>query len=99
MWLMLQQDVADDYVIATGQTHSVAEFVEEAFTSAGLDWRDHVRTDPAFVRPPEQAQLVGDPSKIRAALGWSPRTTFRELVHLMVQADLAAGGWTPVNHG
>ena len=90
MWLMLQQDAADDYVIATGETHSVAEFVEEAFGCVGLDWRKYVRTDPAFVRPPETAQLVGDPSKIRAALGWQPKTSFSELVHLMVQADLIA---------
>lgn len=90
MWLMLQQEQADDYVIATGQTHSVEEFVAEAFACVGLDWRKYVRIDPAFVRPPETAQLVGDPSKIRAALGWTPKTSFQELVHLMVQADLRA---------
>ena len=88
MWLMLQQDTPDDYVIATGETHSVAEFVAEAFECVGLDWRDYVQTDPAFVRPPEAAQLVGDPSKIRLALGWTPKTSFSQLVHLMVQADL-----------
>ncbi len=88
MWLMLQQDQADDYVIATGETHSVEEFVAEAFGCVGLDWRKYVRTDPTLVRPPETAQLVGDPSKIRAALGWVPKTSFRELVHLMVRTDL-----------
>lgn len=88
MWLMLQQETADDYVIATGETHSVEEFVAEAFGCVDLDWRQYVRTDPAFVRPPESAQLVGDPSKIRAALGWKPRTSFSALVRLMVQADL-----------
>ncbi len=88
MWLMLQQENPDDYVIATGETHSVAEFVAEAFGCVGLDWREHVRTDPAFVRPPESAQLVGDASKIRAALGWAPKTSFSALVRLMVQADL-----------
>ena len=88
MWLMLQQDAADDYVIATGETHSVEEFVAAAFECVGLDWRNYVRTDPAFVRPPETAQLVGDPSKIRAALGWTPKTSFQELVHLMVRSDL-----------
>ena len=93
MWLMLQQDTPDDYVIATGKTHSVAEFVEEAFRCVDLDWRDYVRTDPLFVRPREEAQLVGDPSKIRAALGWSPRTTFHDLVRLMVRSDLRHGGW------
>jgi len=94
MWLMLQQEAPDDYVIATGETHSVAEFVAEAFGCVGLDWREHVRTDPAFVRPPEQGQLVGDPSKIRAALGWVPETSFPALVRLMVQADLRGGGWS-----
>ncbi len=94
MWLMLQQETPDDYVIATGETHSVEEFVSEAFGCVGLDWREHVRTDPAFVRPPEQGQLVGDPSKIRAALGWEPRTSFPELVRLMVEADLGRGGWS-----
>ncbi len=94
MWLMLQQDAADDYVIATGETHSVEEFVAEAFGCVGLDFREYVRTDPEFVRPPEQAQLVGDPSKIRSALGWVPKTSFAELVHLMVQADLCGGGWS-----
>ena len=88
MWLMLQQETADDYVIATGETHSVEEFVSEAFGCVGLDWRNYVRTDPAFVRPPETAQLVGDPSKIRAALGWVPKTSFPELVRLMVHADM-----------
>jgi GDPmannose 4,6-dehydratase len=88
MWLMLQQEQPDDYVIATGETHSVEEFVREAFGCVDLDWRDYVRTDPQFVRPPETAQLVGDPSKIRAALGWTPKTSFSELVRLMVHADL-----------
>ncbi len=92
MWLMLQQDNADDYVIATGETHSVEEFVAEAFGWVDLDWRRYVRTDPAFVRPPETAQLVGDLSKIRTVLGWTPKTSFRELVHLMVQADLEICG-------
>ena len=92
MWLMLQQDAADDYVIATGETHSVEEFVAEAFGCVDLDWRQYVRTDPAFVRPPETTQLVGDPSKICAALGWAPKTSFRELVHLMVRADLQQAG-------
>ena len=88
MWLMLQQETPDDYVIATGETHSVGEFVSEAFGCVGLDWREYVRVDSAFVRPPEATQLVGDPSKIRTALGWVPRTSFPELVRLMVQADL-----------
>ena len=92
MWLMLQQEEADDYVIATGETHSVEEFVAEAFGCVDLNWQDYVRTDPAFVRPPESAQLVGDPSKIRTALGWIPKTSFPALVQLMVQADLQSHG-------
>ncbi len=92
MWLMLQQEHPDDYVIATGETHSVEEFVAAAFGCVDLDWREYVRTDPAFVRPPETTQLVGDPSKIRTALGWTPRTSFPELVRLMVYSDLKSCG-------
>ena len=89
MWLMLQQDKADDYVIATGETHSVQECVEVAFDEAGLgDWREHVVIDPAFVRPAEVDLLIGDPSKAKRDLGWEPRTTFEELIRLMVRADL-----------
>ncbi len=88
MWLMLQQDEPSDYVIATGVTHSVREFAEIAFAHAGLDWERHVVTDPAFLRPAEVDQLVGDASKAKAELGWEPRTSFRELVELMVDADL-----------
>src|SRR5438034_10934988 len=88
MWLMLQQDEPKDYVIATGERHSVREFVELAFGHAGLDWERHVVSDPAFLRPAEVDQLVGDSSKARGELGWEPRTSFRELVELMVDADL-----------
>jgi GDPmannose 4,6-dehydratase len=88
MWLMLQHDQADDYVIATGEEHSVQEFVELAFGHAGLDWERHVVTDPAFVRPAEVDHLVGDASKARSALGWQPKVSFRELVEMMVDADL-----------
>jgi GDPmannose 4,6-dehydratase len=89
MWLMLQQDRADDFVIATGQTHSVGELVEVAFSHAGLDWRRHVRMDPAFLRPAEVDLLIGDSSKARAQLGWTPKVNFEELVQVMVDADLA----------
>ncbi len=92
MWRMLQQDQPDDYVIATGQTHSVREFVEIAFERAGLDWQQHVEIDPKFFRPAEVDLLVGDASKAHAVLGWQPRTTFRELVDMMVDADLEALG-------
>lgn len=90
MWLMLQQPEADDYVIATGETHSVREFLEEAFSYAGLNWQDYVAIDEHYYRPAEVDLLVGDASKAEKKLGWKPRTTFRELVRLMVDADMAA---------
>ncbi|MFA9563175.1 MAG: GDP-mannose 4,6-dehydratase [Acidimicrobiales bacterium] len=88
MWLMLQQDHADDYVIATGATHSVREFCELAFTRADLHWEDHVVVDQEFFRPAEVDLLVGDASKAARELGWKPRTSFKELVELMVDADI-----------
>ena len=88
MWLMLQQDEPDDYVIATGETHSVRELVEVAFRHVGLDWRDYVAIDPKFVRPAEVDLLIGDASKARKKLGWRPKVGFEELIHLMVDADL-----------
>lgn len=89
MWLMLQQDKPDDYVIATGETHSVRHFCELAFDYVGLDWEKHVTVDERFFRPAEVDMLVGDASKARQVLGWEPRTTFEGLVKLMVDADLA----------
>jgi GDPmannose 4,6-dehydratase len=88
MWLMLQQDQADDYVIATGETHSVRDLVEVACTHAGLDWQRHVKLDPRFLRPAEVDLLIGDASKAKAALGWTPQVDFKRLVHMMVDADL-----------
>jgi GDPmannose 4,6-dehydratase len=88
MWRMLQQDVPDDYVIATGESHSVRELVEEAFGHAGLDWRQHVVEDPTLIRPAEVDLLVGDASKARQRLGWQPAVDFRGLVRMMVDADL-----------
>jgi GDPmannose 4,6-dehydratase len=88
MWLMLQQDEASDYVVATGETHMVREFVETAFERAGLDWERCVVKDERFMRPAEVDQLIGDPSKAREQLGWEPKTSFRELVEMMVDADL-----------
>src|SRR3989440_1963220 len=79
MWLMLQQDAPDDYVVATGETHSVREFLEEAFSRAGLDWQEYVEIDPQYYRPAEVDLLIGDASKARRALGWEPKTTFRDL--------------------
>ncbi|MGA1556650.1 MAG: GDP-mannose 4,6-dehydratase [Ilumatobacteraceae bacterium] len=89
MWLMLQQEAPDDYVIATGETHSVQEFVERAFAEVGIDdWQAYVRQDPKFLRPAEVDLLIGDASKARAELGWRPRVSFPELVSMMVQHDL-----------
>jgi GDPmannose 4,6-dehydratase len=88
MWMMLQQDEPDDYVIATGKDHSVRELVDIAFEHLGLDPDDHVKLDPRFLRPAEVDHLIGDPSKARRKLGWEPRTSFEELVRLMVDADL-----------
>ncbi len=88
MWLMLQQDAPDDYVVATGETHSVQEFVEEAFSYLDLDWKQYVIQDPKYYRPAEVDLLVGDPAKAGAKLGWEPTVNFRQLVRLMVDADL-----------
>jgi GDPmannose 4,6-dehydratase len=88
MWRMLQQPTADDYVVATGESHTVRDLVEVAFGCVGLDWRQHVREDPALLRPAEVELLVGDASKARRILGWAPRVSFRELVEMMVRADL-----------
>jgi GDPmannose 4,6-dehydratase len=102
MWLMLQQPRSDDYVVATGEAHSVRELCELAFGHVGLDYRKHVDLDPAYYRPTEVDYLLGDPSKATAKLGWKPRTTFRELVRIMMEADLElaarekrAGGTLP----
>jgi len=90
MWRMLQQDAPADYVIGTGESHTVREFVEAAFAHAGLDWREHVRIDPRYYRPAEVDDLRADASKARRLLGWEPRVGFQALVHMMVDADIAA---------
>lgn len=92
MWRMLQQEQPDDYVVATGETHSVREFAELAFGFAGLDYRDHVVVDPQFYRPAEVELLLGDAAKAKAELGWSPSTDFKSLVREMVESDCAAEG-------
>ena len=89
MWLMLQQDQPDDYVVATGEAHSVRELVEAAFSHVGLDWNNHVQVDPQFLRPAEVDLLIGDPSKAKKELGWEPSVTFKSLVAMMVDADIA----------
>jgi GDPmannose 4,6-dehydratase len=88
MWLMLQQDTPDDYVVATNETHSVQEFVEETFSALDLDWRAYVKYDARYERPAEVDLLVGDPEKARRVLGWEPTVRFKELCRIMVEADL-----------
>jgi GDPmannose 4,6-dehydratase len=90
MWLMLQQSEADDFVIATGETHSVQELLELAFSHVGLDWQEYVEVDPKLVRPAEVDYLCGDATKAREVLGWKPQTDFRQLIRMMMDADLAA---------
>src|SRR5581483_3702764 len=88
MWLILQHDVPNDFVVATGEAHSVEEFLDETFGYADLDWRKYVEIDPAYCRPTEADYLLGDATRIRETLGWRPRTNFRELVRMMVDADI-----------
>ncbi|MBU1486513.1 GDP-mannose 4,6-dehydratase, partial [bacterium] len=88
MWLILQQDEPDDYVVATGETHSVKEFLEEACSCVNLDWRDYVEIDQRYFRPAEVDLLIGDPGKAKQKLGWQPKVTFKELVRIMVDADM-----------
>jgi GDPmannose 4,6-dehydratase len=90
MWLMLQQDNPDDYVIATGETHTVRQFCQEAFGYLGLDWEQYVMVDPKLYRPAEVDLLVGDYSKAKRVLGWEPSVNFQELVRIMVDADMAS---------
>jgi GDPmannose 4,6-dehydratase len=86
--LMLQQEEPDDYVVATGETHSVRELLEEAFSYVGLDWSKHLQIDPRYYRPAEVDLLIGDPSKAKTKLGWEAKTKFKDLVRLMVDADM-----------
>jgi GDPmannose 4,6-dehydratase len=90
MWLMLQQERPDDYVVATGETNTVAQFAEWAFAHAGLNWRDYVKVDPALLRPAEVDLLIGDPAKARDVLGWRPRISAKQLAEMMVDADVEA---------
>ena len=88
MWLMLQQPTADDYVIATGVSHSVRDLVEIAFSRVGLDWQTYVKLDPKLLRPAEVDHLIGNPAKAKRVLGWEPKVDFKQLVEMMVDADL-----------
>jgi GDPmannose 4,6-dehydratase len=95
MWMMLQQDKPMDLVFSTGQQHSVSDFAELAFAMAGLNWKDHVRIDRAYLRPAEVDTLLGDSTKARETLGWTPTVSFEELVRLMVESDLRVEGLDP----
>jgi GDPmannose 4,6-dehydratase len=99
IWQILQQDSPDDYVIGTGETHSVREFVQEAFTYAGLDWQKHVKISERYLRPLEVDVLTADPTKARTKLGWQSRIDFRDLVAIMVDADVEVVGLTPRGKG
>jgi GDPmannose 4,6-dehydratase len=88
MWLMMQQETPDDYVVATGENHSVQEFLEVVFDRLKLNWRDYVETDPRFLRPTEVDVLLGDPSKARRVLKWKPKVNFQQLAAMMVESDL-----------
>ena len=98
MWLMLQQPAPDDYVVATGEMHTVREFVDEAFRLVGLDWQDYVEIDPRYFRPTEVDELCGDATKARERLGWQPRTTFTEIVRIMLASDIEERGLDPTAH-
>ena len=95
MWMMLQMPAGDDYVIATGVTHTVREFLEESFGLVGLNYQDFVKVDPRYYRPTEVDLLIGDAKKAREKLGWKPKVEFKELVRIMVEADLKAEGLEP----
>jgi GDPmannose 4,6-dehydratase len=97
MWLMLQQTEPDDYVVATGETYSVKEFLELAFGHVNMNWEDYVEFDERYLRPAEVDLLIGDPTKAKQKLGWEPSVTFPELVQLMVDADLQALGLPSLN--
>ena len=99
MWLMLQQNEPDDYVIGTGECHSVKEFAEEAFSYAGLDWGKHVRIDPRYFRPTETEVLIADASKARSKIGWKAKVTFKDLARIMIDADMEALGLEPAGEG
>jgi GDPmannose 4,6-dehydratase len=99
MWRILQQEAPSDYVLGTGEAHTVREFLEEVFRYLDLDWREYVELDPRYLRPAEVDYLLGDATKARKELGWAPRINFQELVRIMVDADVEAIGGTPKGAG
>lgn len=99
MWKIVQQDKPEDYVIGTGETHSVKEFVEDAFKYAGLDWKRYVEVDPRYFRPTEVEELIANPAKARSNLGWNPKVSYKELVKIMIDADMRGIGLRPIREG
>jgi GDPmannose 4,6-dehydratase len=99
MWRILQHDKGDDFVVGTGQSNSVRDFVEESFSYAGLDWKAHVKIDRKYFRPTEVENLIADASKARKFLGWEPKVAFKELVRILVDADMEDAGLTPPGEG
>jgi GDPmannose 4,6-dehydratase len=99
MWKMLQIDHPDDFVLGTGESHSVREFLEEAFSYADLDWQDHVKIDPRYFRPSEVDDLIADPNKAKKQLGWDPKIKFKDLAKIMVDADMRSAGLEPIGRG
>ena len=99
MWKMLQSEKPENYVIGTGEAHSVREFVEKAFSYVGLNWEKYVKIDPRYFRPTEVEELIADPSKARKMLGWNPKIKFNELIKIMVDADMRELGLEPIGEG
>jgi len=99
MWKILQLDKPDDFVVGTGEQHTVQEFVEEAFTYAGIDWEKHVKIDQKYFRPTETEDLVADSSKAKKAIGWKPKIKFKDLIKIMVDADMRKAGLKPIGEG
>jgi GDPmannose 4,6-dehydratase len=99
MWQMLQHERPDDFVIGTGEAHTVREFVEAAFSYVGLDWNEYVKIDPRYFRPTEAEELISDPTKAKNKWGWAPKVKFTDLVKIMVDADMRAVGLAPIGEG
>ena len=99
MWKILQQNKPDDFVVGTGEQHSVQEFIEEAFSYAGLNWKKHVKIDKKYFRPTETENLSADPSKIKEKIGWQPNIKFKELIKIMVDADMRKAGLNAIGEG
>ena len=99
MWRILQTNEADDFVVGTGKQHTVQDFVEEAFSYVGLDWQEHVRTDQKYFRPTETEDLAANSNKIKKIIGWAPKAQFKDIVKIMVDADMRKVGLNPIGEG